>query len=165
MKSSVFPMMAVTERWWAGHGCHPSVMAGNWSLEKRHVFLSSLRELCLLLAFTVCHTAERHGYTHFLYIFSILPITADFTLTHSTPQRGNMSSSSPHTVLKGPNIPCGNSALPLCWSICWALAFIYQPINLPSCLYALPFVSSLYLLTENLSMAYVRNQYGVFFSV
>lgn len=65
MKSSAFLLMAVTERWWAGHGCRPSVMAGNWSLENRHVFLSSLRELCLLLAFTVCHAAERHGYHFF----------------------------------------------------------------------------------------------------
>lgn len=69
MKSSAFLLMVVTERWWAGHGCRPSVMAGNWSLENRHVFLSSLRELCLLLAFTVCHAAERHGYTLSFHTF------------------------------------------------------------------------------------------------
>lgn len=63
IKSPVFLLMAVTERGWAGHGWHPRVMAGSWSLEKQYVFLSSLRELCLSLAITVCHATERRGHT------------------------------------------------------------------------------------------------------
>lgn len=49
--------------WWAGHGSYPRVVAGSWSLENQYVFLSSLRELCLLLSIAVCHAAERCGHT------------------------------------------------------------------------------------------------------
>lgn len=63
IKSSVFLLMGITGRRWAGHGWHPRVIAGSWSLENRHVFLSSLRELCLSLAITVCHATECCGHT------------------------------------------------------------------------------------------------------
>lgn len=63
IQSSVFLLFAFTEWGWAGHGSHPRVMAGSWSLENQCVFLSSLRELCLSLAITVCHATEARGHT------------------------------------------------------------------------------------------------------
>lgn len=102
-----------SERGWAGHGYSPSVMAESPSLEKRHAFLPSLRELCLFLAFTVCYTTERHAHTIFFRHFSTLTIAAQASLKHSTPQRGNMSSVSPHIALKRPQVSWGTSALPL----------------------------------------------------
>lgn len=118
------PLCAYTGRRWAGHGWRPRVIAGSWSLEKRHVFLSSLREPCLPLAITVCHATVSAMATHSPLMHpSILAIMAQPYLTYSTPQRGNMSSLSPHPPLKRPRSPEG-PPLFLCQSICSTLAFI-----------------------------------------
>lgn len=64
IKSSVFLLMAWTERGWAGHGSYPRVMAGSWSHgEPVCLPLLSLREFCLSLAITVCHATECRGHT------------------------------------------------------------------------------------------------------
>lgn len=95
--------MAAVPASWQGTGVWRTGMSSS---------LLSESSVCCLLSPSV--TPQSAMATHSLFIhFSILPITAYFTLTYSTPQRGNMSPSSPHIVLKGPSVPCGNSALPL----------------------------------------------------
>lgn len=94
-------------------------MGRAWLPSQRHGReLESGEPACLPLfsqraLFVACFHRLSRRRAPWLPFFPILPITAYFTLTYSTPQRGNMSSSSPHIVLKGPSVPCGNSALPL----------------------------------------------------
>lgn len=156
-KSSVFLLTAVTERAWAGHGWRPRVMAGSWSLENQYVFLSSLRELCLSLAITVCHATEGRGHT--------LPSHASFH-----PDSGGIAflnilstSKEKHVILlfshgaKKAPLPSGDlyssstdrSSEP-------SPSFICLSIRLPV---FTPYHLSPVLLTEDLSIALVGNQY------
>lgn len=133
IKSSVFLLMAVAERGWAGHGSHPRVMAGSWSLENQYVFLSSLRELCLSLAITVCHTTERRGHT-FSSHASFHPGHDGISLPHtlSTSKGKHVILLSSHGAKKALLPPrdvysssADRSAEPL-------PSFIYLPIRLPA---------------------------------
>ncbi|KAE8296270.1 hypothetical protein D5F01_LYC05024 [Larimichthys crocea] len=121
------------ERGWAGHGSHPRVMAGSWSLENQYVFLSSLRELCLSLAITVCHTTERRGHT-FSSHASFHPGHDGISLPHtlSTSKGKHVILLSSHGAKKAPLPPrdvysssADRSAEPL-------PSFIYLPIRLPA---------------------------------
>lgn len=111
-------------------------MGRAWLPSQRHGReLESGEPACLPLfsqraLFVACFHRLSRRRAPWLPFFSILPITAYFTLTYSTPQRGNMSSSSPHIVLKGPSVPCGSSSS-ADRSAEPSPSFIYLSIRLP----------------------------------
>lgn len=124
---------------------------------------------------SVCHslspsvTPQSAVATHSPHMhLSILAMMAKPSLTYSVPRRGNMSSFSSHTVLKRPHSSRGSSTLPLpidqlnprLHSSTYLSVFLF--LRPAICLPSLPLVC---MLTEDLSIASVSNQYVVYLSV
>lgn len=132
-----------------GSGCSPTVLTGSPCLEK-------WRECSVCCSLSPSVTPQALC-PHTLLFRLLSTIVAQF-LPHMrrTPQRGNMSSISPHIVLKRSHRSLETSTLPLLidlWSLCIHLSS-YLFVFLSLCL-------AIYLsrpLTEEISIAPVSNQ-------
>lgn len=153
-------------------GCHWARMGTAWLTSQSHggelesgepacLPLLSQRALFVARHLRLSHRGEPGPHISPLMHLSTLAIAAQPSLTYSTPQRGNMSSLSPHIVLKRPRSPRG-PLLFLCRSICWALAsIIHLSIRLPvfkRCHLSPAFTIHVCTLTEDISIAFVSDQ-------